>query len=155
MITTDINYPSELPYPQRTGYAAQVVQPFIRTELTSGRARQRRRFSSVPVEYTVNWTFTSDNEAALFEAWFRYKINDGAEWFNCKMKTPLGLGNYVCRFTEMYDGSRLVGTCGWGISARIEMWERPLIDESWLDVPSFLLGASIFDVAMNKDWPKE
>jgi len=154
MITTDIDYPAELPYPQRTGYNTQTVQPFIRTQLTSGRARQRRRFSSVPSDYTVNWIFSSNNEVALFEAWFRYKVNDGAAWFNCKLKTPLGLGDYVCRFTEMYDGPTPVGLCAWSVSARIEMWERPLIDAGWVEVPSFFLGASIFDVAMNKDWPE-
>lgn len=153
MITTDLSYPEGLPWPTRDGYTTQHGQPFQRTALTSGRARQRRRFSNVPSEYNVNFVFTRANEAELFEAWFRYTINDGASWFNMKLKTPLGLGDYVCRFVEMYEGPDIFGTCAWKVSAKLELWERPTIPAEFAEFPDYVLEADIFDIAMNKLWP--
>lgn len=127
MISTDIDYPESLPYPMREGYSAKTVQTFQRTTLTSGRARQRPRFTSTPTIYTVNFMFNDSAEAALFESWFKHAINSGASWFNAKMRTPAeGLGRYVCRFTEMYDGPNPAGQCAWRVSAKLEMWERPV-----------------------------
>lgn len=127
MITTNIDYPESLPYPQRDGYSVKTVQTFQRTSLTSGRARQRRRYSSTPSEYNVSWVFESADDAALFESWFQYTINSGASWFNAKMKTAAGGdGRYVCRFMEMYDGPDPIGMCAWRVSAKLEMWERPI-----------------------------
>lgn len=154
MITTDINYPSSLPWPVRSGYEARPVQTFLRTEMVSGRARQRRRFTSVPSETSVTWVFNSDNEAAAFEAWFRDAIKDGAEWFNCPLKTPTGEKYYVCRFTTMYTGPDLIGLCAWRVKATLELWERPLLDPGWGIVPDFVSGMDIFDIAMNKMWPE-
>lgn len=154
MITTDIDYPVELPLPQRAGYELQPVQSFIRTQLTSGRARQRPRFTSVPSYCRAAFAFSSNNEAALFEGWVKHKIKGGALWFNCRLKTPLGVESYVCRFTEQYQGMRPVGMCGWELIVELEIYEHPVIDAGWVEVPGFLLGASIFDVAMNKDWPE-
>ena len=154
MIETDIDYPKGLPWPEREEYTAQAVSPFVRTSMASGRARQRRRFTSVPVEYTVTWIFNGDNRAALFEAWFRDALNDGVEWFNMPMKTPTGTGYYVCRFIEMYSGPNPIGICSWRVSAKLEMFERPLMPQGWGLLPEFVLGASIFDIAMNREWPE-
>src|SRR5690606_10874895 len=127
MITTPINYPSSLPCPVRQGYQTRHVQPFLRTEMVSGRAKQRRRFTSVPSIESVTWIFKSQAQAAAFEAWFRDSLSDGAEWFNCPLKTPIGATNYVCRFTDMYTGPDLIGVCAWRVTAELELWERPLM----------------------------
>lgn len=153
-ITTDINYPEGLPWPVRDGYDINHVQPFRRTALASGRARQRKKFSSVPSMFNVTWIFNGDNEVAAFEAWFRDAINDGSDWFNSPLKTPIGEGQYVCRFTEMYKGPALVGLCAWRVSAVLELWERPLMPPGWGLMPEYLLGADIFDIAMNDRWPE-
>lgn len=153
MIYTDINYPDGLPCAQREGYSLRHVSPFMRTEMDSGRARQRRKFSSVPTMASVAWVFENDTQAAAFEAWFREAINDGVEWFNMPLKTPVGLKDYVCRFTDMYEGPDLIGVSSWRISAQLEIWERPLMPDGWGLLPEFALGSSIFDIAMNREWP--
>lgn len=155
MIRTDIDYPIELPWPVRDGYGIQHSRPFIRTEMNSGRERQRRKFSSVPSKVSVSWVFHGDMHAALFEAWFRDRLNDGVEWFNMPLKTPMGEQHYVCRFTEMYEGPNLIGLCAWSINAQLEIWERPLMPKGWGLLPKFLLGSAIFDIAMNKIWPEK
>ena len=155
MIYTDISYPDGLPCAQREGYSLRHVSPFVRTTMESGRARQRRRFSSVPTIANVSWIFEVDTHAATFEAWFRDAINDGVEWFNMPLKTPMGLKDYVCRFADMYTGPDLIGISSWRISAQLEVWERPLMPEGWGLLPEFALGASIFDVALNREWPEK
>lgn len=153
MISTDINYPAELPYPTTQGYGLQTTQTFVRTDMGSGRARQRRLFSNVPTTASVVWLFTSDMDAALFESWFRDQTNDGVEWFNCPLKTPVGVKQYVCRFTTMYEGPILAGICAWQIRANLEIYERPILPDGWGNAPDWLTNWSKFDVLMNHVWP--
>ena len=153
-ITTDIDYPQSLPWPTREGYEINHVQPFRRTTMDSGRAMQRKRFSKVPSMFNVSWVFTDSNQAAAFEAWFRDALNDGVAWFNSPLKTPIGSGMYVCRFTEMYAGPTLVGLCAWRVSAVLELWERPLLPVGSGLFPDYIVNASILDVAMNREWPE-
>ncbi|GHC19515.1 hypothetical protein [Aidingimonas halophila] len=151
----DIDFPADLPLPQREGYGLEHVSPLLRTELASGRARQRRRFTSVPTTVSVSWVL-SEVEAQLFEGWFRYAISDGAAWFNVTIKTPVGLKPYVARFAGMYDGPDLLGIGHWRISAELEIRERQTVDSSYvIHLPNFILYQSIFDQAMNREWPAD
>lgn len=152
-ITTDITWPGGLPCALREGHAVQHGKPFMGTTMASGRTRYRRTFSSVPSTEQFSWLFT-ENECAAFEAWFRDALSDGAEWFNMQSRTPLGKINLVCHFAAMYSGPDLVGRDSWRISAPLEIWERPLLPPGWGLMPEYVLGASIFDVAMNKKWPE-
>lgn len=50
----DIIYPDEyLPMPLMDGYGFKPISPLLRTEMTSGRARQRRRYTSRPTQASV------------------------------------------------------------------------------------------------------
>lgn len=153
MIETNIDFPAGLPNALRAEHQANHVQPFQRTSMADGRARQRRRFSSVPSMQTFTWMFKS-NEAALFEAWFKESIRDGADWFNIRRLTPVGMSVLVCRFTSMYRGPNLVGVNHWQISAELEVWERPLMPPGWVEFPQFVLSSSIIDIALNREWPE-
>lgn len=153
MISTDIDYPEGLPNPLREGHDSNAVQPFGRTPMASGRARQRRKFTSVPTVDSFGWLFT-DPQAAAFEAWFRDDVHDGADWFNIRRKTPLGMQSLVCRFTGMYRGPSLVGRSLWRYTAELEVWERPIMPEPWGQFPDFIIHMSIFDQAMNREWPE-
>lgn len=153
-LTTDINYPAGLPFPEREGYSINHVQPFVRTELSDGRAAQWRRFSNVPSIVDVSWIFHGDTIVAAFEAWFRDQLFDGAAWFNCPLRTPVGTKMYVCRFTQMYQGPFLVGKCAWSVSAQLEIFERPLLPEGSGLFPEFYAYADIIDIATNDKWPE-
>lgn len=158
MIQTDIDFPSVLPCPQREGKAVRTVQPFSRTTMTTGRAIQRRRFSSVPSMVQVSWVFNSE-QAVVFEAWFRDAIKDGASWFNIDIRFPLGVfpsefGPCVARFTDMYTGPDQISANHWRYSAELEIWERPLFETGWGILPDFITGMDIFDIAMNREWPE-
>lgn len=151
-MTVSINYPDSLPLPIRNGYQVNHVSPMMRTELDTGRARQRRRYTSVPSIVSVSWIMNSQ-QAQVFEAWFRYTLFDGSEWFNAELRTPLGLESYECRFAEMYSGPVLVGKLLWQFTAELELSERQTLLSGWEDFPEFVLGSDIIDLAMNQEWP--
>ncbi|MGH8010290.1 MAG: hypothetical protein ACREQ3_25120, partial [Candidatus Binatia bacterium] len=102
---------------------------------------------------TFNWKFT-DQEATLFESWFRDTIHNGVDWFNIKYKTPLGMSLLVCKFATMYKGPILLPLNRWGFSATMEVWERPLLAPGWGNFPDFIRYADIIDLAMNREWPE-
>lgn len=151
------SYPSQLPMPVQTGYGLQHVSPFMRSDMQSGRARNRRMFTSVPSQVSVQWLFTNEWEAPLFEGWFRDDLGakDGENWFTMTLQTPLGLQPYECRFIDMYRGPTLVAFNKWQISASIEIRERPIVAEYEATImPSDIILADIFDRTMNEWWPE-
>jgi len=148
-----IDFPTTLPLPLRNGYRLNHVSPLMRSELQSGRARQRRKYTIVPSIVSVSWLLTTP-QAQQFESWFRWSTVDGSEWFNCRLSTPMGLAEYECRFTEMYSGPELVGISHWKITAQLEMRERHTYGYVWQTYASDYIGMSdIFDRAMNQVWP--
>ena len=147
-----IDYPAGLPLPLRSGYDVSHASPLMRTELQSGRARQRRRYTSVPSLAAVTWIF-SQSEAQFFEAWFRWNLSDGTEWFNVTLRTPLGLMPYECRFADMYAGPALVGIDRWQVQATLEIRERQTLAAGYDAVPSLVLYADVLDRAVNQEWP--
>lgn len=153
MLTTNINFPSQLPNPLRENHSLQAVQPFARTQLASGRSMQRKSFSNVPTQGVWEYIFT-DQQAQIFESWFRDSLNDGAAWFNAKRKTPLGISSLVCRFTAMYTGPTLLGPDRWRFACPIEIIERPLLPPGWGLFPDYISGADIIDLAANREWPR-
>lgn len=153
-IITNINYPHcALPVPLQDGYGLSPISPLKRTAQTSGRARQRRLYTSTPTVASVSWTLT-DSQAQAFETWFRDALTDGAAWFNMNLRTPGGEASKVCRFTDIYDGPNLIGGNYWQYTAELELYERPLLPPPWGQFPEFISGMDIIDLALNRDWPK-
>lgn len=147
-------YPASLPCALHSGYGLNHVSPLMRVDLESGRARQRRRFTSVPSMADVSWVMTPV-QAMIFEAFFKYDLSDGADWFEMPLATPLGVTTYECRFAGMYSGPSLIGNLNWTFTARLEIRERPVIPQDWYEIlPDYILGMDIFDLAMNREWPE-
>ena len=147
-----VSWPTQLPMPEQSGYAIQHVSPMQRTTMVSGRARQRRVYTSVPSNVAVQW-FLTEQQAQLFEAFFRYAITDGADWFLLPLKTPMFTGDYECRFTGVYEGPTLTAFNKWTVSATIEIKERQTLDSSWVYTPQYVIDSSIIDIAVNQLWP--
>lgn len=147
-----IYYPEGLPRGRHSGRTYKLVSPLLRTEMTSGRARQRRRFTSVPQAARISWLFT-DVQGQAFEAWWRDQLIDGANWFECPLDTPLGYMLYTCRFTDVYSGPSRAGPNLWTYSAELELRERAVPPVGTGEFPDYILHADIFDVAVNEYWP--
>lgn len=151
-----IYYPDYLPLPIRDNYGLDSTQssPLLRTQMVSGRARQRRSYLSVPPFARMTWVL-SQTEAQLFEKWFSKDLVSGAEWFVMKVLTPLGMQEQDCKFAGMYSGPELFAHRHWKISASIEIRDKPLLDSTWYQyAPQFILYSNLIDVAINREWPE-
>lgn len=148
-----IPYPEGLPCALREGYSLKSVSPLVRTEMQSGRARQRRKFTSVPTMARVSWLMDT-LQAQLFETWWEGVLVSGSQWFDMPLRTPIGIRTYMARFTDIYDGPLLTGTDLWKFTAELELRDRPILSGDWgLYAPEFVLLQDIFDLAMNREWP--
>lgn len=145
-------YPDQLPRGLYSGRTYQLVSPLQRSELTSGRARQRRRFTSVPEMVQVSWLF-NDTQGVVFEAWWRDVLIDGSQWFEMPLDHPLGYSTYTARFTDVYTGPARVGPELWSYSATLEVRERIAAPLGYGEFPEYIANADIFDIAMNQLWP--
>lgn len=154
-ITTTIDWPKELGCTiMQDGYSLKPVSPLLRTDLESGRARQRRKYLSTPMMASFNFLFT-DGQYMLFDGFFRHTLTDGVSWFNMPLRVSVGYANYVCRFTDIYSEATITQGRFWNVSAELELWERPVIGKEWVDIGAgYLAFADIFDKAANREWPK-
>lgn len=147
-----IKYPEGLPVGLHSGASYQLQDPMVRTPLVSGRARQRRAFTSVPQGRRISWLFT-DTQGQAFEAWWRDQLKDGVNWFECPLGSPLGNSLYTCRFTQVYSGPTRVAGGLWSYSAELELRDRAVPPVGNGEFPEYILMAGIFDRAINSDWP--
>lgn len=83
-------YPDFLPYPHFTSSGIKQQSNRIRSEMTSGRTRQRRRFLIVPAEQTLEWRLPSE-QAAAFLGWVEHALLGGIKWFRLNQRTELGV----------------------------------------------------------------
>jgi len=111
-----MDYPTGLPAPLRSGYDINPENNIIRTQMVSGRARQRVAYTSIPAYADLSWLFTAQ-QAQLFESWSAVV---GGDWFSVSLKTPTGYAAIECRFTETPQGPQLVGVDLWQYKAKVE-----------------------------------
>ena len=109
-----IEYPAELPYPDLSGYALEHAPNLMRTPMVSGRARQRQRYTSIPSFVTLSWGMPQ-KEFELFEAWFRWELKEGQEWFTGWAQT----GGITTQTVMRFVGSEM---CIRDRTKRITVW---------------------------------
>lgn len=144
-------WPEGLPKPLRDGYGFTPYNNILRTEMDSGRARQRLDFEDAPTTGNLRFRF-STTEAQLFEYFQTKQVK--AAWFTMELLTPLGFGIHEIRFTEKPSGGTLVGKFMWDYNCKVEFRFQPLIPPGWAEIaPEWILMSDIFDIAMNKEWP--
>lgn len=83
-------YPSYLPHPHFDPSGTKQQSNRIRSEMASGRTRQRRRFMVVPAEQTLQWRL-EPNQAAAFLGWVEHALMGGVGWFRLNQRTELGV----------------------------------------------------------------
>lgn len=151
-----IEYPIYLPAPLLSGYELSTADPTLRTQLVTGRARQRRRYTSVPTFANCTWLMDA-RQAAFFEAWYKRVLLDGSQWFTCRIKTTetaTGTIDHICRFVGFYSGPTLTARERWSFTATLELRDRPLMPEGWEQFPDFWFNSDIIDLAINREWPE-
>lgn len=144
-------YPEGLACPLRDNYAFTPVNTIRRTQMDSGRARQRIEFTNAPTMVRLTWLMNPE-QASLFEAWSAQVV--GAGWFTMELLTPLGINTHEVRFTETPDGGELTGQSLWRYKVTCELRNRPLLEPGWAEIlPEYIIMADIFDYAVNQQWP--
>lgn len=145
-----MQFPDSLPTPLRSGYGFSPENNIVRTQMVSGRARQRVAYTSVPTYNNLSWLLTAVG-AQLFEA---FAAEVGGDWFSLKLKAPTGFYYQDCRFMETPAGPDLVGRDLWGYRVKVELKDRPMLDSSYALVPGMVMMQDILDVAINSIWPE-
>ncbi|WP_173975895.1 hypothetical protein [Magnetospirillum sp. LM-5] len=135
-MTTLVSWPARLPLPTFDGYALEPQDATSRTDMEAGPARQRRRFTGTPTRIPVRWRFR-DVDFATFEAWFRLKLADGADWFAISLLGGIGIAAHEARFVGQGNApyKAVPGRGGvWIVTSVLEIRERPMLDEGALDI---------------------
>ena len=111
-------WPSVLPNPS-TNFNGSVNSAVVRTNMDSGYVRKRKRFTQQMRTIKVKWEM-DDNQFAIFQAWLKYKINAGADWFICNLPLGSGVRPYTVRFADdNYDHAHK-GVLYWNVSSTLE-----------------------------------
>lgn len=123
-------YPSTLPRPLSSGYSINPSSAVLRTEMEVGAARQRRITSQPPSRISLVWNFTQE-EFAIFEAWWHYTVQQGQAWFDMSLANGLGYATQSCRFTGPYKADHLKGF-NFRVDAEVEVRSLPIMSEATL-----------------------
>jgi hypothetical protein len=102
----------------------------IRTEMDTGAARQRRRFSGVPRQTPITMSMTT-LEYRIFEAWWKHELNGGTSWFTRKWPTSAGVVALQMRFVGPYS-DKLIGENAWNIDVKVEIRSVPVMSAAAL-----------------------
>ena len=147
-------YPSALPVGRKSGRTYQLEDPMMRTQMGSGRARQRARFTDVPEYADIRWVFT-DGQAQAFIAWWRDVLRNGTVWFEMPLRTTLGFGPRTCRFKAAYSGPTWIGNGLWSITAQLELQVRAAAPVGEGLYPDEIAYSEIFDLTINRELPND
>lgn len=82
-MTTTVNYPSNLPYPQRASQNMTQDTPFMTVQPSVGPPIFIEQTSDLKSTWSITWMFTL-RQAQIFKSWLRSPnyCNNGNAWFN-------------------------------------------------------------------------
>lgn len=123
-----IKYPSSLPLPRLKDAAYKRQSNILRTEMSTGRARQRRKHLSVPTLMEATWRLRKD-EATVFEGFVDHGVNL-IDWFLMDILTPRGVVKHQVRFMkDPLENMKPISALVWQYQAQIEMKEYKAASE--------------------------
>ncbi|WP_283709820.1 hypothetical protein [Pseudoalteromonas prydzensis] len=123
-----VNYPLSLPLPRLKEVSYKRQSNILRTEMSSGRARQRRRFLSVPTFMEATWRFRKD-EAVSFEGFVDHGVQLTG-WFLMDILTPKGVVKHQVRFVkEPLENFKPISALVWQYQAQVEIKEYKAASE--------------------------
>jgi hypothetical protein len=134
---TDIDWPDDLPAP-RVEFTGSVLPSVVRTEMDSGRSRQRQRFSARQEQYNFEFIFTNEGYEEFIE-FYENEIAQGAAFFNLPILTPAGLEVKEMRIISGVYDFRPFPPDHWIASMRMERGIAPGYIETPVDIMPLLL----------------
>ncbi len=142
------DFPSQyLPAPT-VSFNGNTAGSTIRTQMESGRVRQRSRFTRETRLYSVNWEM-SDFQYGLFQSFVLYQINRGADWFNIDLPVGgEGMRTVSARIVDgKYSGAH-VPVMNWNVSAQLEVDDAGVWSEDLYFLMIELGGISEYEAAV-------
>lgn len=135
-------WPIRLPPPLVSGYSYNQKAAMARTEMDSGIARSRRRFSRAPAQINLKWLLEQD-QLAVFEYFWHFEVLDGASWFDTIASG--GVGPQYLRVRCVSDGYTSTAVDGgyWEVSIQAEALEMPKINADQYAVMKLFDGDDI------------
>lgn len=122
-----------LPPPTISGFSGDIAQSTIRTNMDSGRPRQRMRFTSGWRSISVSWEF-SDEEFRIFQAIHKFKLNGGNDFFDMELALGDDIDTYTVRFVGGRYKYKYQAHMYWVVSAELENSNTSVMTEEELDV---------------------
>ena len=123
-----VKYPKDLKLPLVSSHRLSQNSNLLRTDMASGRARQRKRFQSVPTTMGATWKLNK-HQAQILEGFVTHGVNDAVNWFLMPVRTPQGLIEHEVRFKQSPLESASFNGGFWNYSANIEIKKRQVVSE--------------------------
>jgi hypothetical protein len=114
-----ISYPALLPAPTRD-YSLGIKNSAIRTQMESGRYRQRRRFLDSENTAQLVWLFT-DAHYQLFDSWAFHALSGATGWFECPIVTGGGVQVHTIRIQAGEYSAKLENGMNWRVTATVDV----------------------------------
>lgn len=124
-------FPSKLPK-CTNDYSADVLPTMRRTEMDDGSIRQESRFTSVLGTSAFSWVFNGE-EFEIFQAWVKYKISNGADWFLISLPNGTGFVTTKVRFKDGKYTVKHQPVMHWKVSASFEYVVATALSEAQLN----------------------
>ena len=116
------SWPTTLPQPTMSGYALQATDATIRTDMESGPARVRRRYTAAPDKVTLRFVF-SEEQMAAFRVFWDGDAQQGAAWWWLTVKDGRTVGS-VAREVRPTNGafkSEMIDAVHWSVTFEVEV----------------------------------
>lgn len=123
-----VKYPKDLKLPLVSSHRLSQNSNLLRTDMASGRARQRKRFQSVPTTMGASWKL-NEYQAQILEGFVTHGTNDAVNWFLMPIRTPEGVIEHEVRFKQSPLESASFNGGFWNYSANIEIKKRQVVSE--------------------------
>ena len=124
-----VKYPKDLKLPLVSSHRLSQNSNLLRTDMASGRARQRKRFQSVPTTMGATWKLNK-YQAQILEGFVTHGVNDAVNWFLMPVRTPEGVIEHEVRFIQSPLESCTYNGGFWNYSANIEIKKRQVASEA-------------------------
>jgi hypothetical protein len=141
MVSSSVSWPTQFPTPTLTGYSLSPFDVVAVSQMESGAARQRLRYTSVPFNVSVEWPMPSDI-FGYFQSWYAHKAQEGSRWVTMKLGNGLGAHQTEARFVGSYTAT-LASDKLWRVTANLEVREMDVLSEASLDIILGDIGVSI------------
>ena len=115
-------WPATLPLPLRPNYELRATDPTARTDMDSGPARVRRRYTAAPDQISLSYRFSAA-QMAVFRAFWEADFAHGAAWVNLPLidGRTADIVYRACRPTSAKFSATPVSAACWTVEFEVEV----------------------------------